>query len=147
MRSTKFGPQPAKMILRSRGISIAQAALDIRVKQAHLQSCLDGNICPNDDVRRELPKYLERPLEELFGAIVLNWTDQRGRGLMPITCISDTDWWDHGHVQAARDVIVNMARREARMHGGEIEKTEPEREVLSHDPAIWRFTWKVVKGS
>jgi hypothetical protein len=77
MRQTKFGEQPGKFMLRSRGISVAQAALDIRVKQAHLQSTLDGNICPSVDVRERLPQLLDVTLDKLFTKTVLEWVDRR----------------------------------------------------------------------
>lgn len=76
--NTKFGWQPAKHIIKSMGMSVDQAALQIGVQSNHLRNSLYGIIVPSDEVRAGLTKLTGRKVEELFTADALNHQDQRG---------------------------------------------------------------------
>jgi hypothetical protein len=69
--TTRFGPQPVKDILYEQGWSFRRAALAIGVKDFHLYNAISGRTTPSPKARAELPKLLNRPLEELFTPEVL----------------------------------------------------------------------------
>ncbi len=75
---TKYGWQPAKELIKKSGRSVAVAALEVGVTQAHLQAAVYGHIRPSDTVKEQLPKLLNVELEKLFTVEVLNASDGRG---------------------------------------------------------------------
>lgn len=77
---TKFGEQPAKGIIRKRGTSVANVAVEIGVNHSHLNGALNGYVRPNEVVRERLPKLLGKRLDELFNPDVLAEEFGAGRG-------------------------------------------------------------------
>ena len=75
--NTRFGVQPIQGILRARQISVADAALQIAVRQTHLYNAITGRIHPNAEVRDRLPKLLGLPINQLFTHDALYEPDQR----------------------------------------------------------------------
>lgn len=71
-KETRFGPQPAREVLRQGKHSIALVAGIMGVPESHLLPALYGRIRPNITVREKLPKIVGRPLEELFTAEALS---------------------------------------------------------------------------
>jgi hypothetical protein len=150
MRQTKFGPQPAKQILREKGFSIARASVELGVTQGHLQSCVDGNVRPSADVQAKLPTLVDRPLEDLFAAVVLNWVDQRSmrHRRRTVSMLTDTPWWHDGYVQVARDDIIKTIRRRELAANESFVSETPQEELYSFStndhPMLWKYTWEVI---
>lgn len=71
--------QPAKNRLRELFLTVPQVAEWMGIPPSHLRGVLNGTTAPSETVRRELPKVLGAPLDELFDADLLarEWTGTR----------------------------------------------------------------------
>lgn len=64
--ATRYGRQPARIIILEQGLFIRKVAEAINETDTHLYKALSGVIVPSPNVRKRLPELLGRPLEELF---------------------------------------------------------------------------------
>lgn len=68
---SKYGEQPVREVLADERWTLTSAAQQIGVTRDHLRKASLGVYRPSWKVRDELPKLVNRPLEELFTAEAL----------------------------------------------------------------------------
>lgn len=68
---SRFGHQPARVLLRRRGHSLRQLAEQIGVSEKHFRDSVLGYTRPRPEVVAQLPALVSVPLEKLFTDEVL----------------------------------------------------------------------------
>lgn len=68
MRDTRFGPQPAYAIIKSKRITFAELVRKIGCSPSQFYRALDGSVRPADAIREKLPLLVGVELTDLFTA-------------------------------------------------------------------------------
>ncbi|GIJ75994.1 hypothetical protein SAMN05443287_106199 [Micromonospora phaseoli] len=68
---SKFGHQPARLLLRRRGYKLKDLAEQIGVPEMHFRRALAGHIRPRPEIISDLPAVVGLPLTKLFTEVVL----------------------------------------------------------------------------
>ncbi|WP_334559357.1 helix-turn-helix domain-containing protein [Micromonospora sp. CPCC 205561] len=68
---SRFGPQPARLLLRRRGYILRDLAEQLGVGERHFLNVLAGYTRPRPEVIKDLPSLVGIPLTKLFTEEVL----------------------------------------------------------------------------
>ena len=68
---SRFGQQPARLLLRRRGYSLKGLAEEIGVPESHFRKAVGGYIRPRPEIVARLPRIVGIPIDRLFDERVL----------------------------------------------------------------------------
>jgi hypothetical protein len=80
-KSTRFGEQPIRGIVRRRHWNLRLIAYETGLGYNHLLNAVNGVTPASPQVRRKLSEFLDLPVEELFTQESLAGTYDEGRAL------------------------------------------------------------------
>ena len=78
-KSTRFGEQPIRGIVRRRHWNLKLIAYETGVAYSHLINAANGITPPSPRLREKLSEFLGLPVEKLFSADALTATYSEGR--------------------------------------------------------------------
>ena len=68
---SRYGPQPARVLLRKRGYSLKGLAEEIGVPEGHFRKVINGHTRPRPEILAELPRIVGIPATRLFSELML----------------------------------------------------------------------------
>ena len=80
-KSTRFGQQPIRGIVRRRHWNLRLVAFELGVGYSHLINSANGVTRPSPDLQQKLSKFLDLPVEQLFTQESLAGTYDERRAL------------------------------------------------------------------
>jgi transcriptional regulator with XRE-family HTH domain len=81
-KSTRFGEQPIRGVVRRRHWNLRLIAYETGVVYSHLINAANGITAPSPDLRQKLSNFLDLPVEKLFTseALAVEYHEGQPRG-------------------------------------------------------------------
>jgi len=81
-KSTRFGEQPIRGVVRRRHWNLRLIAYETSVGYSHLINAANGITAPSPELRQKLTEFLDLPADELFTqeSLAATYSEGRARG-------------------------------------------------------------------